>query len=93
MRSKEDKSPVRGRKQIFVVVIDLQAMVRKISPLQGDGNMGNPTCEINSTIRKEDKSPVRGRKHFIENLYLHLWRKEDKSPVRGRKLSYFGFPI
>ena len=37
--------------------------VRKISPLQGDGN----TCEISSVIpiiRKEDKSPARGRKRL-----------------------------
>ena len=38
-RGKEDKSPARGRKQfLFQIPLPSFPLVRKISPLQGDGN-------------------------------------------------------
>ena len=37
-RGKEDKSPARGRKLIDELVDTIESNVRKISPLQGDGN-------------------------------------------------------
>ena len=37
-RGKEDKSPARGRKPIYINYKCSKIIVRKISPLQGDGN-------------------------------------------------------
>ena len=61
-RGKEDKSPARGRKQSKISQIMKLFMVRKISPLQGDGNFENCLCLPGVSLRKEDKSPARGRK-------------------------------
>lgn len=57
--------------------------VRKISPLQGDGN--DNISEFAFLFQsKEDKSPVRGRKQVCICVHYGLFSKEDKSPARGR---------
>ena len=61
--------------------------VRKISPLQGDGNIYDFSIDF-VVISKEDKSPARGRKRFLMLFKkIPLSSKEDKSPARGRKPS------
>ena len=60
-RGKEDKSPARGRKLCHQWQSVRQLLVRKISPLQGDGNSSSYSA-INLLSCKEDKSPARGRK-------------------------------
>ena len=59
--------------------------VRKISPLQGDGNNSIHIMITSDVSRKEDKSPARGRKQMPERLMKKSMCKEDKSPARGRK--------
>ena len=61
MHRKEDKSPARGRKPKTSIVKAGTYIVRKISPLQGDGNSFLYPQKL-FTACKEDKSPARGRK-------------------------------
>ena len=58
---KEDKSPARGRKRNVAQGYKVFKRVKKISPLQGDGNSNESDSHILSW-GKEDKSPARGRK-------------------------------
>ena len=61
--------------------------VRKISPLQGDGNYSTSSYNIEHMVRKI--SPLQGdgncKPHQVLDC-VDLSRKEDKSPARGRKL-------
>ena len=61
---KEDKSPARGRKHFQCSTGHLILRVRKISPLQGDGNQFQDSLMLHLQSCKEDKSPARGRKLF-----------------------------
>ena len=86
MYGKEDKSPARGRKPYLLGFVTSVQSVKKISPLQGDGNVFHNSFII-GWFGKEDKSPARGRKLLHNSHFIRHISKEDKSPARGRKLS------
>ena len=66
--------------------------VRKISPLQGDGNCTRKIADTKDNMSKEDKSPARGRKLLFFVFFIMATScKEDKSPARGRKQEFPSF--
>ena len=57
--------------------------VRKISPLQGDGNNGTMVYDRGACDRKEDKSPARGRKRLTLLRIAVKKRVRKISPLQG----------